>query len=81
MNYETSDAGERMHPLKTRPVVKKEISELSFLFGINQIPDSSIDLGSAIHPILKAITRYTGIEREAIKLLNKKTVRYQSGMR
>ncbi|MGQ9616594.1 MAG: nif-specific transcriptional activator NifA [Spirochaetota bacterium] len=62
-----------MHPIKTKPVVRKEISELSLLFEISQILDSSIDLGSAIPPVLKAITRYTGIERGAITLLNKKT--------
>lgn len=62
-----------MHPIKTRPAVKKEISELSLLFEISQILDSSIDLGSAIPPVLKAITRHTGIERGAITLLNKKT--------
>jgi len=62
-----------MSSLKTKPEVKKNISELSLLFEISQILDSSIDLGSAIPPVLKAITRHTGIERGAITLLNKKT--------
>lgn len=73
MSQKHFNTGEGMHSIKTKPVVRKEISELSLLFEISQILDSSIDLGSAIPPVLKAITRYTGIERGAITLLNKKT--------
>jgi Nif-specific regulatory protein len=55
------------------PQVRQEINELSLLFEISQILESSIDLRDAVGPVLRTISKYTGIVRGVISLLNRKT--------
>jgi len=59
------------HP--AAPVIRKEIKELSLLFEISQVLDSSIDLRDVVGPVLKALTEYTGLARAAISLLNRES--------
>jgi Nif-specific regulatory protein len=53
--------------------IKNEIKELSLLFRVTQILDSSIDLRDVVGPVLKAVSENTGIERGALTLLNRET--------
>ncbi|HEB31620.1 MAG TPA: nif-specific transcriptional activator NifA [Spirochaetes bacterium] len=53
--------------------IKNEIKELSLLFRITRILDSSIDLRDVVGPVLKALSENTDIERGAIALLNRET--------
>jgi Nif-specific regulatory protein len=53
--------------------INKEIKELSLLFKVSQILDSSIDLRDVVGPVLKALTEYTGLVRTAISLLNRES--------
>jgi Nif-specific regulatory protein len=55
------------------PRVRQEINELSLLFEISRILESSIDLRDAVGPVLRTISEYTGIVRGVITLLNRKT--------
>jgi len=59
------------HPVA--PVIRKEIKELSLLFEISQVLDSSIDLRDVVGPVLKVLTEGTGLSRAAITLLNRET--------
>ncbi len=47
--------------------------ELSLLFDISQILDSSLDLHDVLGPVLKTIARTTGILRGSLTLLNRDT--------
>lgn len=62
-----------MSDLVAETEIKREIKELSLLFRISQILDSSIDLRDVVGPVLKALSEHAGIERGAITLLNRET--------
>jgi len=55
------------------PKVKEEINELSLLFEISKILDSSMDLRDSLGPVLKKLSERKGIVRGMITLLNRKT--------
>jgi Nif-specific regulatory protein len=50
-----------------------QVSELSMLFEISQILDSSLDLRSVVEPVLEVITRSLGMIFATLTLLNRKT--------
>ena len=56
-----------------RPKVRREVNELSLLFEISQTLDTSIDLGTALGPVLRTLARQMGLVRGAITLLNRQT--------
>mgnify|MGYP000123670970 CR=1 FL=1 len=56
-----------------KPKVKKQLQELSLLFEISRILDSSMDLRGIVRPVLQAIARHTDIIRGVITLFNRKT--------
>ncbi len=56
-----------------KPKVKEQLQELSLLFEISRILDSSMDLRDVVRPVLQAIARHTDIIRGVITLLNRKT--------
>jgi Nif-specific regulatory protein len=56
-----------------KPAVRKELKELSLLFEISRILDSSLDLRDVVGPVLETITGYTDIIRGTISLLNRQT--------
>ena len=62
-----------MDQMNTHSQIPKEVKELSFLFQISQILDSSIDLRDVVGPVLKALTEGTGLARAAITLLNRES--------
>ena len=62
-----------MSTIEAETKIKREIKELSLLFRISQILDSSINLRDVVGPVLKTLSEHTGIERGAITLLNRKT--------
>ena len=47
--------------------------ELSMLFEISQILDSSLDLRTVVEPVLEAITRSLGMKFATLTLLNRQT--------
>ena len=47
--------------------------ELSLLFEISQILDSSLDLRTVVEPVLEAITRSLGMKFATLTLLNRQT--------
>lgn len=51
--------------------VRREVSELSLLFEISELLDRSYDLREELGPILKAISKHTGMLRGTISLLNR----------
>jgi len=53
--------------------IKREIEELTLLFEISRILDSSIDLRDILGPVLKTLSRHTGIIRGIITLFNRET--------
>jgi Nif-specific regulatory protein len=55
------------------PGVGGEISELSMLFELSQILDSSLDLRSVVEPVLETITRTLGLKFTTLTLLNRQT--------
>ncbi len=56
-----------------KPKVNEQLQELSLLFEISRILDSSMDLRDVVRPVLQVIARYTNIIRGVITLLNRKT--------
>jgi len=56
-----------------KPVIKKEVSELSLLFDISQTLDRSIDLREVVGRVLEAIAHHMGMLRSTLTLLNRKT--------
>ncbi len=48
-------------------------SELSLLFAISQILDSSLDLRAVVEPVLEAVTRSLGMKFATLTLLNRQT--------
>ena len=56
-----------------KPMVKKSLGELSLLFEIARILDSSMDLREVVGPVLESIHAHTKIIRGAITLFNRKT--------
>jgi Nif-specific regulatory protein len=62
-----------MNPSGSSPELRQEINELSLLFEIGQILESNADLRDVVGPVLKSISKYTGIVRGVITLLNRKT--------
>jgi len=62
-----------MSSAENRPEIRQEINELSLLFEISQILESTMDLRDVVRPVLKTISSYTGTVRGVISLLNRKT--------
>jgi Nif-specific regulatory protein len=62
-----------MNQAENRPEIRQEINELSLLFEISQILESTMDLRDVVGPVLKTISNYTGTVRGVISLLNRKT--------
>lgn len=62
-----------MNPPDTNTRITEEIKELSLLFRISQILDSSIDLRDVVGPVLKVLTEEAGLTRSVITLLNRNT--------
>ena len=62
-----------MKTVELKPVIKKEVKELSLLFQISQLLDSSMDLRNVIGPVLKALSEHCGIAQGAITLFNRGT--------
>jgi Nif-specific regulatory protein len=56
-----------------KPRVKSEVSELALLFEISQILDQSIDLRDVVGPVLKTISKHTGMVRGTITLLDQES--------
>jgi Nif-specific regulatory protein len=55
------------------PEVRREVNELSLLYEISRILESSMDLRDVFGPVLNTISNNTGIVRGVITLLNRKT--------
>ncbi|MBW7866102.1 MAG: nif-specific transcriptional activator NifA [Candidatus Hydrogenedentes bacterium] len=55
----------------TNPKVRRELAELSLLYEISEILDRSVDLRDELGPVLKAISKHTGMLRGTITLLNR----------
>lgn len=51
--------------------VRREVSELSLLFEISELLDRSYDLRDELGPILRSISKHTGMLRGTISLLNR----------
>lgn len=51
--------------------IRREIAELSLLFEISELLDRSFDLRDELGPILRAISKHTGMLRGTIALLNR----------
>ena len=47
--------------------------ELSILFEVSQILDSSLDMRSVVEPVLEAITASLGLKFATLTLLNRQT--------
>jgi Nif-specific regulatory protein len=62
-----------MDKFEAEPEIRKEIKELSLLFTISQVLDSSIDLRDVVGPVLNTLTEGSGLSRAAITLLNRDT--------
>ena len=62
-----------MNTFDTNTRITEEIKELSLLFRISQILDSSIDLRDVVGPVLKVLTEEAGLTRSVITLLNRNT--------
>ncbi|MCA9297490.1 MAG: GAF domain-containing protein, partial [Phycisphaerales bacterium] len=56
-----------------RPTVRREVRELSLLFEISRILDSSLDMADVIEPIFEVLNQHTGTKRGALALLNRET--------
>ena len=50
-----------MKIVEVRPTVKKEVKELSLLFQVSQLLDSSPDLRDVVGPVLKVLREHAGI--------------------
>ena len=55
--------------------VRSEVSELSLLFEISRILDSSLNLRDIVHPVLEALGRRLGIRLGVLSLVNRATER------
>ena len=53
--------------------VRSEVSELSLLFEISRVLDSSLDLEDVVHPVLRAFDSHCGIRLGVLSLLNRAT--------
>jgi Nif-specific regulatory protein len=62
-----------MKIIEVRPAVKTEVKELSLLFQVSRLLDSSPDLRNVVGPVLKVLQEHTGIVQGAITLLNRET--------
>lgn len=51
--------------------IRKDVSELTLLFEISELLDRSYDLRDELGPILRAISKHTGMLRGTISLLNR----------
>ena len=60
-------------PLPTN--VRREVSELTMLFEISRILDSSLDLRDVVHPVLATLGRHLGIRLGVLSLVNRATER------
>ncbi|MCE5228243.1 sigma 54-interacting transcriptional regulator [bacterium] len=50
-----------------------EVDKLGLLFAISQTLDSELELKDAVHPVLKAMARFTGMSRGTLTLHNRET--------
>jgi Nif-specific regulatory protein len=55
------------------PLIKSEIHELTLLFEISQILDKSLDLRDIVGPVLKSLSKHSGMVRGTITLLDRET--------
>ena len=53
--------------------VRSEVSELSLLFEVSRVLDSSLDLQDVVHPVLQAFDSHFGIRLGVLSLLNRAT--------
>jgi Nif-specific regulatory protein len=58
---------------KNRPVVKREITELSLLYEISETLSQSMDLREVAGPVLKALAERMGMRRGTLTLLDQET--------
>ena len=56
-----------------RPVVRREVRELSLLIELSQTLDRSMDLRDVLGPALEAIARHMGMIYGTVTLLNRET--------
>ena len=56
-----------------RPVVRREVRELSLLIELSQTLDRSMDLRDVLGPALEAIARHMGMIHGTVTLLNRET--------
>ena len=59
--------------VRSHPLVRREIHELTLLFEVSQTLDRVLDLREAVGPVLQAMARYAGMLRGTIALLNRET--------
>jgi Nif-specific regulatory protein len=62
-----------MRTVELSPAVKREVKELSLLFQVSRLLDSSPDLRDVVGPVLKVLQEHTGIVQGVITLLNRET--------
>ncbi len=55
------------------PPLHRDIDRIALLFDISQVLDSAVELRDAVAPILKALSRHTGMSRGTLTLLNRDT--------
>lgn len=53
--------------------IRGEVNELTLLFAVSQILDSTLDLRDVVGEVLKAIARHMGMKRGALTLFNRET--------
>jgi len=59
--------------LGQRPVVRRQVPELTLLFEVSQALDRSMDLREVLGQVLEAMARHMGMLRGTITLLNRET--------
>ena len=57
--------------LQENSQIRREVTELYLLYEISELLDRSFDLRDELVPILRAISKYTGMLRGTIALLNR----------
>ena len=56
-----------------RPVIRRQVNELSLLFDISRTLDYSLDLREVVRPVLKSMAQHMGMLRGTLTLLNRET--------
>jgi len=57
------------------PAVRSEVNELTLLFDISRILDSSLNLRDVVHPVLEALGHHMQIRLGVLSLVNRTTER------